>query len=143
MILKASADRQRFHRFQSYWESGSKRGLGGVELCEYLTDRNSAADQVAIDATSNLFTLKIMNPKHRVAAPMFIEPFVLRCITERVDEHGYETGRSRNNFIVNKRTACKIFAAHSARVFAEMQPHRSIGPFCFGQSSVVVHIPVN
>ena len=123
-------------------DSTSKRSPGRVELCEDLADWNGAGDAIAINATANFFAFQVVNPKHRIAAPVFIETFVLRCVTERIDEHGHEVGRSRNNFVINKRTACKTSTARSARVFTEMQPHGSIGPFRIGQGIVVIHVPV-
>lgn len=123
-------------------DSMSKRSPGRIELCEDLADWNGAGDAIAINATANFFAFQVVNPKHRIAAPVFIETFVLRCVTERIDEHRHEVGRSRDNFVINKRTACKASTTRSARVFTEMQPHRSIGAFRVGKRIFVIHVPV-
>ena len=133
-----------FYHFRRHCrESKRKRSLGSFELLEHLTDRYSTGDSVSINTTANFFTFKIVNSKNWVAAKPLVESFVLGWVTaERVDEHRHEVIRSRDYLSVSKRTACEISTACSAWVFTEVQPHRSIGLPCVGQSIVVVHVPV-
>ena len=97
-----------------------ERGLGRLELLEHLTDRNPPTDPGAINAATNFCAFKIVNTKHWIATKVLVEPFVLRCIAERIDEHRYEAGRSRNHSLVSKRTARKVSTASSAGVFAKV-----------------------
>ena len=112
--------------------SQSKRGFGGLELLEHLADWNSSGDSIAIDATANFLAFKIVDSKNWVAAIVFVEPFEMSSGAEGVDEHRHEISRCCNYLSVGKRTACEVTTARSARVLAEMQPHRSIGSSCVG-----------
>lgn len=100
--------------------SRTKCVFGNLELVKQLADRNFSSDSVAINTAANFFAVQIVNPEHGIAAKIFVESFVLRWIAKSVDEHRDEISRSRNDFVVNKRTACKATTAGSSRVFTEV-----------------------
>ena len=102
-----------------------------------------ASHAVAINPTTDFLTIKIVDAKNWVAAKMLIETLVLRCLSQRIDKDGHKVGRCRDDFLVNKRTACEIPAALSSGVLAKVQPDRPIRFLCNHHGLVVIPIPID
>jgi len=71
-------------------QSLDKGFLGRFELGKDLFDRDSATDQVPIDAATNFFALMVVNTQHRIAAVALVETIRLFEVSQGVNKQGHE-----------------------------------------------------
>ena len=120
-----------------------KDEFGVVHLLEHLDDWDSACDEIAVDSACDIASIRVVDSKDRVAAVLLAKAFCCLVIFESINEDRDKFLGGLDDHRVCKRTARKLFASRSARVFAEVKPQRFVLFFGDLLGCVVVDIPLD
>lgn len=96
--------------------------FGQLKLLEQLGDGNPASDLVAVKSAADVVALEVVHTQHGITAVVFFEALGRLQVLKRVDKDRDKLAGLLDNLVVAQRTACKMLAARSSRVFAKVQP---------------------